>query len=252
MSEVKGISRVNHLGLIPNGLLVETQKTISYRFVVWNRERLIADSDGHHQDPGSWATGIWQTRRLTTESGSLGSGTRSRGHVNAAASPAQPGTSGAAPVALFVLCPEKGHRKIARGFQPLGAECERGPGAGSPWLLTIAPFGARKPRNIKKRQRGFSKNAQRLTPESSLRFGICWAKCYSCHTIYAASNIRCCTTGFGTLVPATTRLHGGWHTMRRPTDRLEASPFLCVDTRRARNRAFPTGDNWTSPRAKTF
>lgn len=42
MSEVKGISRVNHLGLIPNGLLVETQKTISYRFVVWNRERLIA------------------------------------------------------------------------------------------------------------------------------------------------------------------------------------------------------------------
>ena len=47
----------------------------------------------------------------------------------------------------------KGHRKIARGFQPLGPECERGPGAGSPWLLTIAPVGARKPRNIKKRQR---------------------------------------------------------------------------------------------------
>ena len=48
----------------------------------------------------------------------------------------------------------QGHRKIARGFQPLGPECQRGPGAGSPWLLTIAPVGARKPRNIKKRQRG--------------------------------------------------------------------------------------------------
>ena len=43
----------------------------------------------------------------------------------------------------------EGHRKIARGFQPLGPEDERGPGAGSPWLLTIAPVGARKPRNIK-------------------------------------------------------------------------------------------------------
>ena len=43
----------------------------------------------------------------------------------------------------------RGHGKIARGFQPLGAECERVPGAGSPWLLTIAPVGARKPRNIK-------------------------------------------------------------------------------------------------------
>ena len=42
----------------------------------------------------------------------------------------------------------KGHRKIARGFQPLDPECERGPGAGSPWLFTIAPVGARKPRNI--------------------------------------------------------------------------------------------------------
>ena len=51
-------------------------------------------------------------------------------------------------VALFVPAP-KGHGKIARGFQPLGPECERGPGAGSPWLLTIAPVGARKPRNIK-------------------------------------------------------------------------------------------------------
>ena len=43
----------------------------------------------------------------------------------------------------------KGHGKIARGFQPLGPNCERGPGAGSPWLFTIAPIGARKPRNIK-------------------------------------------------------------------------------------------------------
>ena len=38
----------------------------------------------------------------------------------------------------------KGQRKIARGFQPLGPECERGPGAGSPWPLTIAPVGAGK------------------------------------------------------------------------------------------------------------
>ena len=43
----------------------------------------------------------------------------------------------------------KGHGKIARGFQPLGPECERGPGAESPWLLTIAPVGARNPRSIK-------------------------------------------------------------------------------------------------------
>ena len=50
----------------------------------------------------------------------------------------------------------KGHGKIARGFQPLGPECERGPGAGSPWLLTIAPVGARKPRTIKGRGEGES------------------------------------------------------------------------------------------------
>ena len=38
-----------------------------------------------------------------------------------------------------------GHGKIARGFQPLGPECEREPGAGSPWLLTIAPIGPIRP-----------------------------------------------------------------------------------------------------------
>ena len=54
-------------------------------------------------------------------------------------------------VALFALAP-RGHGKIARGFQPLGPECEREPGAGSPWLLTITPIGAKKQRNIKKRQ----------------------------------------------------------------------------------------------------
>ena len=33
-----------------------------------------------------------------------------------------------------------GHRRY-QGFQPLGPVCERGPGAGSHWLLTIAPVG---------------------------------------------------------------------------------------------------------------
>ena len=49
----------------------------------------------------------------------------------------------------------KGHGKIARGFQPMGPECERESGAGSPWLLTIAPVGATKPGNFRKRERGF-------------------------------------------------------------------------------------------------
>ena len=50
---------------------------------------------------------------------------------------------------LYLFSAPKGQGKIARGFQPLGPECEHEPGAGSPWLLTIAPVGARKPRNIK-------------------------------------------------------------------------------------------------------
>ena len=84
------------------------------------------------------------------------------------------------------------------------------------------------------------------------RVGICWAKCYSCHTIYAASNIRCCTTGFGTLVPATTRLHGGWHTMRRPTDRLEASPFFVRRHTKGKKQGIPNWRQLDVSTRKTF
>ncbi len=56
MSEVKAVSRVNNLGLVPNGLLVETTKRGCYQFVVWNRQRLIglilmamSKSEGHGQ-----------------------------------------------------------------------------------------------------------------------------------------------------------------------------------------------------------
>ena len=55
----------------------------------------------------------------------------------------------------------EGHRKIARGFQPLGRECKRQPGAGSPWLLTIAPVGARTQRNIKMLERGAKTTSRR-------------------------------------------------------------------------------------------
>ena len=41
----------------------------------------------------------------------------------------------------YLFSAPKGHRKIARGFQPLGPEREREPGAGSPWLLSVAPLG---------------------------------------------------------------------------------------------------------------
>ena len=71
-----------------------------------------------------------------------------------------------APVLMLrcVFSAPKGHGKIARGFQPLVPECERGPGAGSSWLLTIAPVGARKPRNIKTRQRRCAGNRQCNAP----------------------------------------------------------------------------------------
>ncbi len=41
MSEVKALSRANNLGLVSNGLLVETTKRGCYRFAVWNRQRVI-------------------------------------------------------------------------------------------------------------------------------------------------------------------------------------------------------------------
>jgi GRAM domain-containing protein len=72
MSEVKAVSRVNNLRLVPNGLLVETKKRTSYRFVVWNRQPLIgliqmavakAQGDGQQASDGFDASppdrGVW-------------------------------------------------------------------------------------------------------------------------------------------------------------------------------------------------
>jgi hypothetical protein len=38
---VTAVRPANNLGLIPNGMLVETEEGKSYRFVVWGRRRLI-------------------------------------------------------------------------------------------------------------------------------------------------------------------------------------------------------------------
>jgi hypothetical protein len=72
MREVTAVGSFDNLGLIPNGMLVETKERKSYRFVVWRRQRLIEliqmamtktqgiaqrDPVGHDPLPAGW--GVW-------------------------------------------------------------------------------------------------------------------------------------------------------------------------------------------------
>jgi hypothetical protein len=41
LREVRAVAPIDNLGYIPNGMLVETEGGMSFRFVVWRRQRLM-------------------------------------------------------------------------------------------------------------------------------------------------------------------------------------------------------------------
>lgn len=41
INQITSIKKRNTLGLVPNGILVETRDGMQYKFVVWNREKII-------------------------------------------------------------------------------------------------------------------------------------------------------------------------------------------------------------------
>lgn len=42
MSDIQEVRKRNTFGIVPNGMLVQTKSGFEYKFVVWNREKLIA------------------------------------------------------------------------------------------------------------------------------------------------------------------------------------------------------------------